>query len=72
MAILRRVGPSLKPHGRLGIVDFIKGAGGPGPAPDQRVDREAIVRAATAAGLTLVTREDVLPFQFLLVFEPNR
>lgn len=67
--ILRRVGESLKPAGRVGIVDFNPGGGGPGPAPDQRVNAEAVVNAAAAAGLRLVAREpQVNQFQFLLVF----
>jgi predicted methyltransferase len=67
-AILRKVAPALKPLGRLGIVDFVQGGGGPGPEPGQRVDPEAVIRTASAAGLRLISRERVLPFQFLLVF----
>jgi predicted methyltransferase len=67
--ILKRVGESLKPDGRIGIVGFNPGAGGPGPAPDQRVNPEAVIEAAAAAGLRLIAREpQVNPFQFLLVF----
>ena len=72
VAILTKVAPSLKPRGRLGIVDFVQGGGGPGPAPGERVDAERVVKAAQAAGLRLVTRERVVPFQFLLVFERAR
>jgi predicted methyltransferase len=68
VAILRRVARSLKPLGRLGIVDFEAGAGGPGPAPDQRVAQDAVIRAAEAAGLRLLARERIVPFQFVLVF----
>lgn len=68
--LLRNVARSLKPQGLLGIVDFDRGEGGPGPAPDERVDPEAIIRAAAAAGLRLERREKLPPFQFqyLLVF----
>ncbi|HVH28127.1 MAG TPA: methyltransferase domain-containing protein [Vicinamibacterales bacterium] len=67
--ILRRVAESLKPDGRVGIVGFNPGAGGPGPAPDQRVNTDAVIEAAAAAGLRLIAREpQVNPFQFLLVF----
>ena len=68
VALLRNVAKSLKPRGRIGIVDFIPGAGGPGPAPEQRIDPDAIVAAARAAGLQLIARDAVPPFQFLLVF----
>ena len=68
--LLRSVGRSLKPQGLLGIIDYNRGAGGPGPTPDERVDPEAIIRAAAAAGLRLEQRENLPPFQFqyLLVF----
>lgn len=68
--LLKNVERSLKPQGRLGIVDFNLGEGGPGPAPDERVDPEAVIRAAAAAGLRLDLRENLPPFQFqyLLVF----
>jgi predicted methyltransferase len=68
VALLTRLAKLLKPQGRLGIVDFNPGAGGPGPAQDQRVDPEAVIRAAGAAGFRLIDREPVVPFQFLLVF----
>lgn len=66
--VLRNIARSLEPQGRLGIVGFNPGGGGPGPAPDERVDPQSMIGAAEAAGLQLVTREPVPPFQFLLVF----
>jgi SAM-dependent methyltransferase len=68
--LLKNVARALTPRGRLGIVDFNRGEGGPGPAPDERVDPEAIIRAAGEAGLRLERRENLPPFQFqyLLVF----
>ena len=68
--LLKNVARSLKPRGLLGIVDFNPGEGGPGPAPDQRVDPESVIRAAAEAGLRLEKREVLPPFQFqyLLVF----
>jgi ubiquinone/menaquinone biosynthesis C-methylase UbiE len=68
IALLRNVSTLLKPRGRIGIVDFNPGAGGPGPASDQRVDQETVIGAARRAGLQLTAREPVTPFQFLLVF----
>jgi SAM-dependent methyltransferase len=67
--LLARVAESLKPEGRIGVVDFNPGDGGPGPAPDLRANAEAIISAAAAAGLRLIAREpQVNRFQFLLVF----
>jgi SAM-dependent methyltransferase len=72
VALLSTVARSLKPQGRVGIVDYKPGAGGPGPAPDERVRPERVVAAATAAGLRLIKQEDVPPFMYLLVFGRNR
>ena len=59
---------SLKPQGRLGVVDFTARRRRPGPEPEERVDPETVIRGATAAGLKLISRETMPPFQFLLVF----
>ena len=59
---------SLKPNGRIGIVDFTKDGGGPGPAMEERVDPESVIRDAEAAGLRLRSRGDFLRYQYLLVF----
>jgi len=67
-ALLRNIAKSLKPNGRIGVVDFKQDGLGPGPALEDRVDPEQIVRDAEAAGLRLVRRETFLPYQFLLVF----
>ena len=68
--LLKNVERSLKPQGSLGIVDFNPGEGGPGPSPDERVDPQAVIQAASAAGFRLDRRENLQPFQFqyLLVF----
>jgi predicted methyltransferase len=68
VTLLKNAARTLKPTGRLGIVGYNPGNGGPGPAADQRIDPDAVVKTAAAAGLTLLAREDVPPFQFLLVF----
>jgi SAM-dependent methyltransferase len=68
VTLLKNVARSLKPEGRLGIVDYSAGGGGPGPAAEQRVDPDAVIAAARAAGLDLIKREDFPPFVFLLVF----
>ena len=68
LTLLGNVARSLKPQGRLGVVDFLPGGGGPGASPEERVDPEAVIKAASAAGLKLQTHEQVPPFLFLLVF----
>jgi SAM-dependent methyltransferase len=71
VTLLKNIARSLKLQGRLGIVDFTPGGGRPGPAPDQRVDPQAVIKAASAAGLHLILRERIPPFLFLLVFWRN-
>jgi SAM-dependent methyltransferase len=68
VTLLKNIAKSLKPQGRLGIVDWAPGSGGPGPAADQRIDPDAVIRAANAAGLRLIAREELPPFVVLLVF----
>jgi predicted methyltransferase len=68
VTLLRNVAESLKPQGRLGIVDWTPGSGGPGPEAKHRVDPKRVIKAANAAGLELIKREDFPPFVFLLVF----
>jgi len=72
VALLRNVATRLKPAGRIGIVDFKKDGGGPGPAMEERVDPEAVIRDAQAAGLVLRSRENFLKYQYMLVFEKPR
>jgi predicted methyltransferase len=66
--LLRNVAARLKPDGLVGIIEYKKDGGGPGPAMDERVDPENVIRAAEAAGLRLVRRETFLRYQFMLVF----
>jgi ubiquinone/menaquinone biosynthesis C-methylase UbiE len=68
ITLLKNVARALKPQGRVGIVDFTPGGGGPGPASEERVAPEAVIQTAGAAGLQLIAREDVPPFMYLLVF----
>jgi len=68
VAFLRNLAASLKPGGRLGVVNYKPGRGGPGPAPQEgvRVDSASVERDAQAAGLRVLARQ-VLPYQYLLV-----
>ena len=67
IAVLKDAAESLKAQGRIGIVDYSPGAGGPGPEPEQRVDPETVIKGATAAGLRVISREAVPPFMFMVV-----
>jgi ubiquinone/menaquinone biosynthesis C-methylase UbiE len=67
IVLLENVARALKPKGRLGILDWVPGDGGPGRPADERMDEAVVVRAARAAGFELIKREQ-LQFQYLLVF----
>ena len=68
VSLLTDIARALEPQGRLGIVDFTKEGYGPGPPMDERVDADAVIRDARAAGLELLSHETFLTYQFLLVF----
>lgn len=65
---LRNLAAALKPGGRLGIVNYKPGRGGPGPAPREgvRVESASVEGDAHAAGLRVLARQ-TLPYQYLLV-----
>ena len=68
VTLLRHVAASLEPNGRLGIIDFRLDGVGPGPPLEERVEPEDIIADARQAGLQLLSREEFLTYQFLLVF----
>jgi ubiquinone/menaquinone biosynthesis C-methylase UbiE len=67
VVMLGNVARSLKPAGRIGIIEFKKDGWGPGPPMDERMDPERILRDAEAAGLRLVSHETFLRYQYMLV-----
>lgn len=72
VALLKNVARALKPAGRIGIVNFTKSGGGPGPEIEDRVDPERVIADARAAGLALQSRPAFLKYQYMLVFEHAR
>jgi predicted methyltransferase len=68
VTFLRNLARALKSNGRIGIVNYKPGQGGPGPSPTEgvRVESTAVEADARAAGLRVLSREN-LPFQYLLV-----
>ncbi len=68
VTLLANIARGLKPQGRLGVVEFLPGGGGPGPDPAERVEPDVVTSVATAAGLTLMERETIEPFMYMLVF----
>jgi len=67
VTFLKNLTLGLKPNGRIGIVNYKLGGGGPGPDdPSLRVPRAAVEQDAAAAGLK-VKASGNLPYQYLLV-----
>jgi predicted methyltransferase len=68
VTFLRNLAEALKPNGRIGIVNYKPGTGGPGPAPGEgeRVERTVVEADARAAALRIHATEN-LPYQYLLV-----
>jgi ubiquinone/menaquinone biosynthesis C-methylase UbiE len=67
VVLLRNIARSLKSNGRVGIVDWTPEGGGPGPDLNQRVDPQQVIRDAEAAGLRVISREDFLRYQYMLI-----
>ena len=68
VTFLRNVAKSLRPEGRIGVVDFKLEGGGPGPPTEERVPPEVVVKEAAQAGLRLLSQETFLPYQYFLIF----
>jgi predicted methyltransferase len=70
VTFMRNLSRALKPNGRIGVVNYKPGQGGPGPASTAnegvRVDSAAVEADARAAGLRVLSRAN-LPFQYLIV-----
>ena len=68
VSFLRNLADALVPGGRLGVVNYRPGEGGPGPAPGEgvRVEHAAVEADARAAGLRVLDAQD-LPYHYLLV-----
>jgi ubiquinone/menaquinone biosynthesis C-methylase UbiE len=66
--LLKNLARSLKPEGLIGIVNYKKDGGGPGPDMEYRVDPEKVLADAKAAGLEFRKRETFLRYQYMLIF----
>jgi predicted methyltransferase len=67
VVLLKAVRAALKHDGVVGIVNFKKDGGGPGPPMDERIDPDKVIADARAAGFVLRKREN-LRYQYLLTF----
>ena len=69
VTLLRNLARALKPNGRIGIVNYKPGDGGPGPGPAEglRVEQASVENDVREAGLKVLSRGAFLPYQYLVV-----
>jgi ubiquinone/menaquinone biosynthesis C-methylase UbiE len=64
---LRSLAAALRPNGRIGIVNYKPGEGGPGPEPHRRIASSVVEEEARAAGLRVLPSRADLRYQYLIV-----
>jgi predicted methyltransferase len=69
-AYLEKLRATLRPSGRLVIVDYLEGDLPVGPPPEHRLGRDQVVSELEAAGWKLDAESFVLPYQYFLIFHP--
>jgi len=70
-AYFRGLVASLKPGGRVVIVDFLKHKLPVGPPPAHKIARAKTIEEFQKAGFRLARSHDFLPYQYFLEFEAN-
>jgi SAM-dependent methyltransferase len=69
---LRSLARLLAPGGRLVNIDWDARETPVGPPVERRVTRDAFLRDAERAGLTLAAEHSLLPYQYFLVLRRQR
>jgi len=65
----RRLGRTVTPGGRLVVVDFKEGELPVGPPPSHRIPKEQVDAELAEAGWHRVGTRDLLPYQFVHIYE---
>ncbi len=71
---VRHVQQSLKPQGRLIVIDFYRSRKHPGTSDEDlrahiRIDRDEVASEVEAQGFRLARRFDHLPHEYVMIFE---
>jgi ubiquinone/menaquinone biosynthesis C-methylase UbiE len=69
---LRRLARRLRPGGRLAIIDFQKRPLPVGPPLEHKLAREEVVSELREASFRLLDEPRFLPYQYFLIFAPER
>jgi SAM-dependent methyltransferase len=72
LVYLDTLAKTLKPGGRLVVIDFREGKLPVGPPPGHKLSREEVVGEFAEAGWGLEREGKMLPYQYLLVLAPTR
>ncbi|MGH9867470.1 MAG: class I SAM-dependent methyltransferase [Candidatus Polarisedimenticolia bacterium] len=65
------LGRSLRPGGRVVVVDYHKRELPVGPPLDHKLAREQVIEEFAEAGWILSGERDLLPYQYVLIFTPH-
>jgi ubiquinone/menaquinone biosynthesis C-methylase UbiE len=65
---LKKLSRSLRPGGRVVIIDFQKKALPVGPPPSMKLSEQEVIAQMKEAGFTKTKSFDILPYQYFLVF----
>ena len=68
---VRDLKSSLRPGGRIAIIDWRKRELPVGPPPDHKLSRDHVVAEMTEAGFDLLDEPEFLPNQYVLTFRPS-
>ena len=71
VAYFRRLRRALRPPGRIAIVDWQKRDLPVGPEMAHKLAREQVVREMEEAGYRLAEEPSILPYQYVLIFQPH-
>jgi ubiquinone/menaquinone biosynthesis C-methylase UbiE len=71
-AYLEQLRKALRPGGQVVIIDFQKKESPVGAPMEMRVAREDVLKEFQQAGFRLAKEETFLPYQYFLVFAPDR